>query len=459
MSSKSKPSSGGKGKKGAQRTLIKSYARIKPIAADKNGGIEAATGLGGWDTNAGVVEIRGKGGAKVYSHYHAVIPPDATQEFVYDTVCSPLVRQWLDGYDVDLLSYGQTGSGKTYTMFGPPHSMATAAEKLGGGGRGIFSPECVMQEDFGFILRAGFEALAKVNSINSAGGHAVLHGSMVEMSIMSFTDQTVLDLLNKNKPCFVDKSHHLQGAVHVPLKDAHDLVTMAAAVESRTTRGTRMNDTSSRSHCITVFTLHNMNAEGDQVRESRLQFFDLMGSERFKGANAAHDTGQSSKSTMSGWEGIFANMSLSSLIDSVRAAAVARRKGKKILRAAMDSVLNEVLAGSLKGNAITGMMTNLSQHPRNGNESALSVSYSADMSKLLNDPAPQPFKSYEQWLKKARVEREKIAVIVRRGVAGKYQAKRAAELLGWKTKVDILESLAQSTTTGGSSAAEPGRRK
>jgi hypothetical protein len=36
-------------------------------------------------------------------------------------------------------------------------------------------------------------------------------------------------------------------------------------------------------------------AEGPCVRESRLQLFDLMGSERITGANAAHDTEVSSK--------------------------------------------------------------------------------------------------------------------------------------------------------------------
>ena len=42
--------------------------------------------------------------------------------------------------------------------------------------------------------------------------------------------------------------------------------------------------------------------EGGSVRESRIQFFDLMGSERFIGQNAAHDSSQSSKSTQ-GWLG------------------------------------------------------------------------------------------------------------------------------------------------------------
>lgn len=35
---------------------------------------------------------------------------------------------------------------------------------------------------------------------------------------------------------------------------------------------------------------------------SRLQLFDLMGSERFSGENAAHDTSKSATSTESGWD-------------------------------------------------------------------------------------------------------------------------------------------------------------
>ena len=89
----------------------------------------------------------------------------------------------------------------------------------------------------------------------------------------------MVDLLNESKVCYVDKAHHLQGALHVPLNSARDVVNMAAAVEKRTTRGTKMNDTSSRSHCATVLTLDVLNAE-NKVRTSTLKFFDLMGSER-----------------------------------------------------------------------------------------------------------------------------------------------------------------------------------
>ena len=92
-----------------------------------------------------------------------------------------------------------------------------------------------------------------MEAMNSGGAKAVLHGSMIEMSIASFQDQTVIDLLNNGQQAYVDKEHHLQGALMLPLLNAADVVRMAAAVETRLFRGTAMNDTSSRSHCCAVY--------------------------------------------------------------------------------------------------------------------------------------------------------------------------------------------------------------
>ena len=234
-------------------SLVASYCRIKPLNADsakQSGGVASAKRITGWDEDSGMVELSGE----AYKFARSTLPPNSSQAHVYDVIAQPLVRAWLEGYDVDLISYGQTGAGKTFTMFGPPFSMAAAAKELGSNGSGI-SGDGILLEEHGFILRAGFEALAAVESINSCGGRAVLHGSMVEMSIMSLVDQSVIDLLNNRQTCYVDKQHHLQGARLVPLQTAADIVNMAAAVETRLTRGTKMNDTSSRSHCVTVFTM------------------------------------------------------------------------------------------------------------------------------------------------------------------------------------------------------------
>jgi len=328
-------------------TPMLSFARIKPASADRPGGAAAAKVIAGWDEAGGSVTMSGTPPGKgAFDHFDAALPPEASQQHVYDTACAPLVARFLDGFDVDLIVYGQTGSGKTYTMFGPPRSMAAAAEQ----GEAFSSPA----PEHGFCLRAGLECLESVAALAAQGVGAVLHGSMVEISILSFTDQTCCDLLNGRTPCYIDDNHHLQGAKQIPLRGKGDVVRMAAGVEERMVRGTRMNDTSSRSHCITVFTLTVL--RDGAVRQSRLNFWDLvsrrrsvaiaidlcrrhtapsapltllqMGSERFKGANAAHDSSQSSKSTTSGFEGIFANLSLGQLRLTVETTAKARKLGK-----------------------------------------------------------------------------------------------------------------------------------
>lgn len=438
-------SSTGRKKNGRPRLpLIRSFARIKPASADKAGGVAAAQSISGWDEASGSVSFSGKSGARnmarTFDHFDYTLAPADSQAKSFEIVCEPLVNQWLDGYDVDLICYGQTGSGKTYTQFGPPNSMQETKAALGkSGGIGTISPEGILRDDtHGFILRTGFRGLAAVDAVSrrSDGSRAVLHGSMVEMSILSGNAQNANDLLNKKKKCFVDKEHHLEGAVHLPLVDARTLVEMAAAVETRLTRGTKMNNSSSRSHCITVFTLHHRDNQG-RVRTSRFNFFDFMGSERFSGPNAAHGGG-SARSTMAGAEGIMANYSLLGLGEAVRGASNVRRKKTGYKRFLAFGFLNMLLSGSLVGHAVTAMVTCLSPSPRNGAESILSCKYSKDMGRLQNDPKPQPNVDFDELVAKVQKEHAKSVKIVEKGVVGKYMAKRMAEVAGYETTLRIL---------------------
>ena len=383
------------------------FVRVKPLGADPGGGVASGKRLAGWDAAAGTLEMevgakpgamgRGGAGGKVFDFPRATLPPEATQQHVYDTIAAPLVVKFCEGYDVDLVSYGQTGAGKTFTMFGPPHSMAeaAAAQRKSGAATGVSGDGFLMPEH-GFVLRSGLDCLVAVRALEARGCKAVLHGSMIEMSITSFTDQTCKDMLADMASCFVDDAFHLQGAHQMELTCAADVVQLAAAAETRLTRGTRMNDTSSRSHCVALLKLTVL--EGDQVRESRLQFFDLMGSERFIGQNAAHDTSQSSKSSASGWEGIFSNLSLMCLYSCIELAAKERKKKgtPKPSKSMIGMLLTKLLAGSLQvrmllllllllqlllqlplfvltslrqGSALTGMITCISQSPRNGDQS------------------------------------------------------------------------------------------
>jgi hypothetical protein len=111
-----------------------------------------------------------------------------------------------------------------------------------------------------------------------------------------------MDLLKDYTVCFIDDDYHLQGTEHMELRCAADVVQLAGAgsdegilsfcltvlvymenpykrnkvvtndsapssvqaVETRLTRGTKMNDTSSRSHCVAMLKLTVL--EGGAVR-------------------------------------------------------------------------------------------------------------------------------------------------------------------------------------------------
>ena len=79
------------------------------------------------------------------------------------------------------------------------------------------------------IGRVGFGH--RLGALEATGKKAVLHGSMVEITILSFNDQTATDLLNGKAPCYVDDKHHLQGAKQLPLRTAADVVAPASPLE------------------------------------------------------------------------------------------------------------------------------------------------------------------------------------------------------------------------------------
>lgn len=82
----------------------------------------------------------------VYDH---VFAEDATQDEVYATTTSPLIKDVLRGLSAAVFAYGATGSGKTHTMLGPnprraaqaaaaaAHAAATTSSPADGSGNGL----------------------------------------------------------------------------------------------------------------------------------------------------------------------------------------------------------------------------------------------------------------------------------------------------------------------------------
>lgn len=63
--------------------------------------------------------------------YDYVFDEDSTQDEVYQTTTSPLIKDVLQGLSAAVFAYGATGSGKTHTMLGPnPKKAATPSSEL-----------------------------------------------------------------------------------------------------------------------------------------------------------------------------------------------------------------------------------------------------------------------------------------------------------------------------------------
>ena len=102
------------------------------------------------------------------------------------------------------------------------------------------------------------------------------------------------------------------------------------------------------------------------------------------------------------------------------------------------------------------MVTCLSPSTRNGAESLLSCKYSSDMANMKNDPQLQPNVSFDKLVEITRRDMESSSKIVAKGVAGKYQAKRVAEVTGCETTLRILLEELGSGGGGGSGSGSGG---
>ena len=222
-------------------------------------------------------------GGKAFTYPSHVIAPEMDQQALYDEFMPPRVQAFLDGVNVNIMAYGQTGSGKTHTMFGPPGIMGRAA--AGEYGNSICPT-------YGLFPRGLLACFGACEALRAGGCAVILTASAVELSYMGN-----IDMFSKRKldpatfstrggdqlGVAVDKATtppRLYGMSEVTLDGYEDLRAVYAALATRNTAGTLMNDSSSRTHCFAFLTLRQHDPDVDSVRTSRFQFVDLAGSER-----------------------------------------------------------------------------------------------------------------------------------------------------------------------------------
>jgi len=184
-----------------------------------------------------------------FSRVHSNI----SQTELYNSSVSPLISRFADGENCSVLAYGQTGSGKTYTI-------------------GIASHTEEKNDKEKAIIQYSLEAMFGLN---------------LELSCtyIEIYNEAIIDLLGDSRSSLPLRQGMgeitIVGLKEVEVKTLEDaLMLLNLGTEKRTTKSTKMNNESSRSHAI--FTVILRKNVGNKVTESKMAFVDLAGSERLK---------------------------------------------------------------------------------------------------------------------------------------------------------------------------------
>ncbi|CAI5745606.1 unnamed protein product [Peronospora destructor] len=267
-------------------------------------------------------------------------------DFVFDSKCSQedvflevsaLIRSALDGYNVCVFAYGQTGSGKTYTMQGKEKDYNSMLMES--------SP------DMGIVGRAIFHIFAGIDDLRSSGWNFVTSLELVEIY-----NETLRDLLAPAESTDkIDLRLNSEGKIAVVNSCIRKVQSgqeawslLRGAMSKRLTKSTKLNDRSSRSHCVITFRLSGKNSLTGSQRTGIINLVDLAGSERLSKSGS-----DSNKELLK--EATFINKSLSALGNVI--CALVKKSTHVPFR---DSKLTYFLSSSLGGDSKTLMICNLS---------------------------------------------------------------------------------------------------
>lgn len=357
---------------------------------------------------------------KVFT-YDSVIGPGKGQQDVFEVVGLPTVESVLKGYNSTILAYGQTGSGKTHSMLGPE-----------GGTADFLTPSSPQYANRGVIPRVAvalFERLAALVPVEVSWKVTVSSFELYRESIHDLlTDGPQLeyrireDTIN-GRGIYVDNLFERQ------CRSAADLIdAVRLSVSKRTVASTKSNETSSRSHALTVITVMQINhVQGDVMTVSRLNLVDLAGSEKVGKTQASGDRLKEAQTI---------NLSLT-LLGNVIYKLTDGKSGYIPYR---NSKLTRILQDSFGGNSTTTLMCHCSSAVYNREETISTLRFASRAKQIKNRPRVNRDLSlkelqlaYAQALDTIRGLEEKVQIIGQAGGAISPSRMRASAQVGGAT--------------------------
>jgi kinesin family protein 5 len=202
----------------------------------------------------------------------------------------------------------------------------------------------------------------------------------VKVSMIEIYMERIRDLLNPKKVNLKireDKSKgiYIEDVTESYVSDERDVYDfLKYGQNNRTTTTTNMNETSSRSHCLFMMTIHQNNLLEMHAKTGKLCLVDLAGSEKVAKTGAVGQVLEEAKEI---------NKSLSALGNVINALTDSRGLMHIPYR---DSKLTRILQESLGGNARTSLIINCSPSSYNENETISALRFGYRAKSIKNTP-------------------------------------------------------------------------
>eukprot|EP01062_Namystynia_karyoxenos_P003619 TRINITY_DN112_c2_g2_i4.p1 TRINITY_DN112_c2_g2~~TRINITY_DN112_c2_g2_i4.p1 ORF type:complete len:933 (+),score=324.84 TRINITY_DN112_c2_g2_i4:93-2801(+) len=328
----------------------------------------------------------------------------ANQHTVYEKGGAEALTNAWEGYNTCIFAYGQTGAGKSFSMLGSPELPGIAPQLI----TNLFKHVDKQKEECPELM------------------------FNVEVTFFEIYMEKVKDLFNKGKKDseYSDvkiRQHPLWGIQVQGLEtkavktEAECAAEMDYGVSQRSLASTKMNATSSRSHAIFQIHINQNNVKTKAKSTATINLVDLAGSERIGKTGATGATKE---------EGMAINLSLSTL-RKVMDALVDQSKGKKTNPPYRESMLTWVLKESLGGNSKTVMITAISPHYDNLEDTISTLRYGLKAKAIVNKAVKQETSANKQAAEfKAKVAEleEQLRLAQEQGTGGGASSEEIEEM-------------------------------
>ncbi|GJX41470.1 kinesin-like protein KIN-1 [Tanacetum coccineum] len=280
--------------------------------------------------------------------FDKVFYEDSEQADVYEFLARPIVRDAVNSINGTIITYGQTGAGKTYTMEGG-NILETDDRKKG------------------LLPRVVDELFEAINLCDDTTTYKIKL-SMVEIYMERVRD--LFDLSKDNIQIKEQKGHGilLSGVTEMLISDGEEaLKFLSSGIANRAVGETQMNMSSSRSHCIYIFTVQKELTNEKRVSTGKLVLVDLAGSEKVEKTGAEGRVLEEAKTI---------NKSLSALGNVIN-ALTSSPHGKANHIPYRDSKLTRILQDALGGSSHTALLCCCSPSLCNSSESLSTLRFGA----------------------------------------------------------------------------------